>query len=47
LGFTVRYTFSGEEKSYLVDCVIQIDDGRGADDYLNLSLEVSDEACSL
>ncbi len=44
LGFTIPYTFNGEEKSYLADYLIHIDDGRGSEDYLNLVLEVSGEA---
>ncbi len=44
LGFTIPYTFNGEEKGYLPDYLIRIDDGRGRDDLLNLVLEVSGEA---
>ncbi len=44
LGFTIPYTFNGEEKSYLSDYLIHIDDGHGSEDYLNLVLEVSGEA---
>ena len=44
LGFTIPYTFNGEEKSYLPDYIIRIDDGHGKDDLLNLVLEVSGEA---
>jgi len=44
LGFTIPYTFNGEEKSYLPDYIIHIDDGHGKDDLLNLVLEVSGEA---
>lgn len=44
LGFTIPYTFNGEEKSYFTDYLIHVDDGHGADDYLNLILEVSGEA---
>ena len=44
LGFTIPYTFNGEEKAYLPDYLIHIDDGHGPDDYLNLVLEVSGEA---
>ncbi|MFT3895307.1 MAG: DEAD/DEAH box helicase family protein [Anaerolineales bacterium] len=42
LGFTIPYTFNGEEKSYLPDYLIHVDDGQ--DDLLNLVLEVSGEA---
>jgi type III restriction enzyme len=44
LGFIIPYTFNGEEKSYFTDYLIHVDDGHGADDYLNLILEVSGEA---
>jgi type III restriction enzyme len=44
LGFTIPYTFNGEEKSYLPDYLIRVDDGHGKDDLLNLVLEVSGEA---
>lgn len=44
LGFTIPYTFNGEERSYLPDYIIRIDDGRGRGDLLNLVLEVSGEA---
>jgi type III restriction enzyme len=44
LGFTIPYTLNGEEKSYLPDYMIRIEDGRGKEDLLNLVLEVSGEA---
>jgi len=44
LGFTIPYTFNGEDRSYLPDYLIRIDDGHGRDDLLNLVLEVSGEA---
>lgn len=44
LGFTIPYTFNGEEKAYFPDYLIRVDDGRGRDDLLNLVLEVSGEA---
>lgn len=44
LGFTIPYTFNGEEKSYFTDYLIHVDDGHGPEDYLNLILEVSGEA---
>ena len=44
LGFTIPYTFNGEEKGYLPDYLIHIDDGHGPDDLLNLMVEVSGEA---
>ena len=44
LGFTIPYTFSGQEHAYLPDYLIHINDGHGPDDLLNLILEVSGEA---
>ncbi len=44
LGFSIPYTFNGEEKAYLPDYLIRIDDGHSRDDLLNLVLEVSGEA---
>ena len=44
LGFAIPYTFNGEEKSYLPDYIIRINDGHGKEDLLNLILEVSGEA---
>ena len=44
LGFTIPYTFNGQEKGYLPDYLIHIDDGHGAGNLLNLILEVSGEA---
>ncbi len=44
LGFTIPYTFNGEERAYLPDYIIRINDGHGQEDLLNLILEVSGEA---
>jgi type III restriction enzyme len=44
LGFTIPYTFGGEEHGYMPDYIIRLDDGHGRDDPLNLVLEVSGEA---
>lgn len=44
LGFTIPYTLNGEEHGYYPDFIVQINDGHGADDLLNLLLEVSGEA---
>jgi type III restriction enzyme len=44
LGFTIPYTLNGEEKSYITDYLIHVDEGHGPEDYLNLILEVSGEA---
>jgi len=44
LGFTIPYTLNGQERSYIPDFIIHLDDGRGPDDLFNLILEVSGEA---
>lgn len=44
LGFSIPYTFNGQEKSYLPDYILRVDDGYGKDDLLNLIIEVSGEA---
>jgi type III restriction enzyme len=44
LGFTVPYTINGEEKQYIPDFIVRIDDGHGKDNPLNLILEVTGEA---
>lgn len=44
LGFSIPYTFNGQEKSYIPDYILRVDDGHGKDDLLNLILEVSGEA---
>ena len=41
LGFTIPYTLNGEEKSYIPDYIVRIDDGH--DDLLNLIVEVTGE----
>jgi type III restriction enzyme len=43
LGFTIPYTLNGEEKNYIPDFIICIDDGHGPDDLLHLLLEVTGE----
>ncbi len=43
LGFTIPYTLEGEEKQYIPDFIVRLDDGHGTDDLLNLILEVSGE----
>ena len=43
LGFTIPYTFEGVEKQYVPDFLVDIDDGRGADDPPHLIVEVSGE----
>ena len=42
LGFPIPYTFNGEQKNYLPDFLVRIDDGQ--EDLLNLIVEVSGEA---
>ena len=44
LGFTIPYTLNGEEHGYVPDFIVRLEDGHGADDLLNLILEVSGEA---
>ena len=41
LGFTIPYTLNGEEKSYIPDYIVRIDDGHN--DLLNLIVEVTGE----
>ena len=41
LGFTIPYTISGQQKNYVPDFIVHVDDGRGADDPLQLIVEVS------
>jgi type III restriction enzyme len=43
LGFVIPYTIEGDERGYIPDYIVHIDDGHGADDPLNLILEVSGE----
>ncbi len=43
LGFTIPYTIDGQERSYLPDFIVKIDDGQGRDDPLNLVIEVTGE----
>jgi type III restriction enzyme len=39
LGFEIPYTYQGQEKVYLPDFILKIDDGHGDDDLLNLIVE--------
>jgi type III restriction enzyme len=43
LGFTIPYTLNGEEHQYTPDFIACVEDGRGADDLLNLIIEVTGE----
>ena len=40
LGFEVPYRAGGEARRYRPDFILQIDDGNGADDPLNLVVEI-------
>jgi type III restriction enzyme len=44
LSFTIPYTFMGQEGQYIPDFLVQIEDGHGEDNLLNLIIEVSGEA---
>ncbi|MBU2578345.1 DEAD/DEAH box helicase family protein [Patescibacteria group bacterium] len=43
LGFNIPYILNGDEKNYIPDFIACIDDGYGADDLLNLLIEVTGE----
>jgi type III restriction enzyme len=40
LGLEVPYRYGSETRKYLPDFIVQIDDGRGEDDLLNLIVEI-------
>ena len=40
LGFEIPYRSGGEQRAYLPDYIVQIDDGRGEEDLLNLVAEI-------
>jgi type III restriction enzyme len=40
LGLEVPYRFGSENRTYIPDYIVQVDDGRGADDPLNLIVEI-------
>ncbi len=44
MGFSIPYTLNGEERQYMPDYILHVDDGHGRDDRLNLIVEVSGEA---
>jgi type III restriction enzyme len=44
LGCTIPYTFMGQEGQYVPDFLVQIEDGHGDEELLNLIIEVSGEA---
>ncbi len=41
LGFKIPYTLNGEQRNYVADFIIRIDDGHGREDPLNLIIEVT------
>ncbi len=41
LGFTIPYTFNGDQHDYIPDFIVRIEDGHGRENLLNLILEVS------
>ena len=43
LGFNIPYVLNGDEKNYIPDFIACVDDGNGADDLLNLLIEVTGE----
>ena len=43
MGFTIPYSFEGDDRQYLPDYILCIDDGHGPDDLLNLIVEVTGE----
>lgn len=43
LGFSIPYTINGQEKNYIPDFLIRMDDGHGKADLLNLIIEVTGE----
>ena len=43
MGFTIPYTLSGVDRSYIPDFIARFDDGHGPDDLLNLIVEVTGE----
>ncbi|MCC6444127.1 MAG: DEAD/DEAH box helicase family protein [Armatimonadetes bacterium] len=43
LGFTIPYTIEGEEKNYLPDFLVRMEDGHGKNDPLTLIIEVTGE----
>ncbi len=40
LGFEVPYRYGSEQRAYRPDFIVQVDDGRGADDPLHLVVEI-------
>ena len=44
LGFSIPYTIAGEERQYIPDFIVRVNDAHGDNDLLNLIVEVSGEA---
>ncbi|MCL1908182.1 MAG: DEAD/DEAH box helicase family protein [Holophagaceae bacterium] len=40
LGFEVPYSFQGEQRTYIPDFIVKLDDGRGDQNFLNLIVEI-------
>lgn len=43
LGFLIPYTVSGDQRNYMPDFIVRLDDGHGREDPLSLIVEVSGE----
>jgi type III restriction enzyme len=43
LGFLIPYTLNGDQRHYMPDFIVRLDDGRGSEDPLNLLVEVTGE----
>jgi len=43
IGLSIPYTINGQEKNYIPDFLVCLDDGAGKDDLLNLIIEVTGE----
>ena len=43
LGFFIPYTLNGQQRNYIPDFIVRLDDGHGREDPLNLILEVTGE----
>ena len=41
LGFTIPYAIDGQQRAYVPDFIVRLDDGHGDEDLLNLIVEVS------
>ena len=43
IGFSIPYTINGQEKNYIPDFLVRLNDGAGKNDLLNLIIEVTGE----